>query len=64
MFFVFLKGKWDLLKLVFFEVEFFLLEVRKDILNFKNFCKFKDNFSKEECYVMKNLKIDDRVIRI
>ena len=49
---------------VFPEVELFLSEVRKDILNPKNSRKPKDNLSKEERYAMKNLKIDDRVIRI
>ena len=49
---------------VFSEVELFLSEVRNDILNPKNSRKPKDNLSKEERHAMKNLKIDDRVIRI
>lgn len=51
-------------KFVYFEVEFFLNNVRKDILELRNLRKLKDNFIREERLVLCNLKYSDNIIRI
>ena len=46
------------------ELELFLSNIRKDVLDLRNIRKPKDNLSKEEREAIKNLKSDDRIIRI
>ena len=59
------KSKWIPPKSSYPEVELFLSEIRKDILNPKNCRKPRDNLTKEERLALRNLKSnEDRVIRI
>lgn len=52
------------LKFSFFEVEFFLNNVKKDIFEFKNLRRVKDNLTKEERLVLSKFKFSDNVFRI
>lgn len=55
---------WMFFKLSFFEVEFFLNNVKKDIFEFKNLRKVKDNLMREERLVLGKFKFSNNVFRV